>query len=58
MRAEQGVAILLAEQNAGVLDILDTLIVMQDGALGPARAAQQADKHDVADFMFGTETVQ
>jgi branched-chain amino acid transport system ATP-binding protein len=58
MRAEQHVAILLAEQNAGVLDILDTLIVMQGGALGEPRAARQADKHNVADYMFGTETLQ
>ena len=46
------------QQNAGVLDILDTLIVMQDGALGVPRSARQADKHDVAAYMFGTETVQ
>jgi branched-chain amino acid transport system ATP-binding protein len=58
MREEQQVAILLAEQNAGVLDILDTLIVMQGGALGVPQPARQADKHDVADYMFGTETVQ
>jgi branched-chain amino acid transport system ATP-binding protein len=57
MRAEQHVAILLAEQNAGVLDILDILIVMQGGVLGAPQAAQQANKRDVADYMFGTETV-
>jgi branched-chain amino acid transport system ATP-binding protein len=58
LREEQQVAILLAEQNAGVVDILDTLIVMQGGALGAPRPARQADKRNVAAYMFGTETVQ
>jgi branched-chain amino acid transport system ATP-binding protein len=56
LQAEQDVAILIAEQNAGVLDILDTLIVVREGTLGTSRAARQADKHDIADYMFGTGT--
>ena len=56
LRAEQDVAILIAEQNAGVLDILDTLIVVREGMLGTSRAARQADKHDIADYMFGAGT--
>jgi branched-chain amino acid transport system ATP-binding protein len=56
LQAEQDVAILIAEQNAGVLDILDTLIVVREGMLGTSRAAQQADKHDIADYMFGAGT--
>ena len=56
LQAEQHVAILIAEQNAGVLDILDTLIVVREGTLGTSRAARQADKHDIADYMFGTGT--
>jgi branched-chain amino acid transport system ATP-binding protein len=56
LQAEQDVAILIAEQNAGVLDILDTLIVVREGMLGTSRAARQADKHDIADYMFGAGT--
>lgn len=56
LQAEQDVAILIAEQNAGVLDILDTLIVVREGMLGASRAARQADKHDIADYMFGAGT--
>ena len=56
LRAEQDVAILIAEQNAGVLDILDRLIVVREGMLGTSRAARQADKHDIADYMFGAGT--
>ena len=56
LRAEQDVAILIAEQNAGVLDILDTLIVVREGMLGTSRAARQADKHDIAGYMFGAGT--
>jgi branched-chain amino acid transport system ATP-binding protein len=56
LQTEQDVAILIAEQNAGVLDILDTLIVVREGMLGTSRAARQADKHDIADYMFGAGT--
>lgn len=56
LQSEQDVAILIAEQNAGVLDILDTLIVVREGTLGTPRAARQADKHDIAGYMFGTGT--
>jgi branched-chain amino acid transport system ATP-binding protein len=56
LQAEQDVAILIAEQNAGVLDILDRLIVVREGMLGTSRAARQADKHDIADYMFGAGT--
>jgi branched-chain amino acid transport system ATP-binding protein len=56
LQAEQDVAILIAEQNAGVLDILDSLIVVREGMLGTSRAARQADKHDIADYMFGAGT--
>lgn len=53
LRDEQGMSILLAEQNAGAIDVIDSLMVMRSGVLSEARATKDTDKADVADYIFG-----
>jgi branched-chain amino acid transport system ATP-binding protein len=52
--AESGLAILLAEQNASVVEIIDTIAVMQNGVVTESRAVEKADVEGIAQFMFGT----
>jgi branched-chain amino acid transport system ATP-binding protein len=53
LRDDTGLGILLAEQNAGVVDIIDTIIVMQSGTISDARAVEKADAEGIAHYMFG-----
>jgi branched-chain amino acid transport system ATP-binding protein len=53
LRDESGLGILLAEQNAGVVDIIDTIIIMQSGSISESRAVERADAEDIAHYMFG-----
>jgi branched-chain amino acid transport system ATP-binding protein len=53
LRDERGLGILLAEQNAGVVDIIDTIVVMQDGLITQSRPVQKADSEGIAHYIFG-----
>jgi branched-chain amino acid transport system ATP-binding protein len=53
LRDVTGLGILLAEQNASVVDIIDTIIVMQSGTITQARAVEKADAAGIAEYMFG-----
>jgi branched-chain amino acid transport system ATP-binding protein len=53
LRDESGLGILLAEQNAGVVDILDAIIMMQSGTITESRPVERADTDDIAQYMFG-----
>lgn len=50
---QDGLGILLAEQNAGVVDIIDTIMVMQSGCITESRAVEKADAEGIAEYMFG-----
>jgi branched-chain amino acid transport system ATP-binding protein len=53
LRDERGLGILLAEQNASVVDIIDTIVVMQDGLITQSRPVQKADSEGIAHYIFG-----
>lgn len=51
---ETGLGILLAEQNAGVVDIIDNIAVMQSGYITENRAVERSDAAGIAEYMFGS----
>jgi len=53
MSREMGLGILLAEQNAAVADIADTLIFMQGGRVTESRPVERSDAVDIAGLVFG-----
>ena len=53
MSREMGLGILLAEQNAAVADIADTLIFMQGGRVTESRPVEKSDAVDIAGLVFG-----
>jgi branched-chain amino acid transport system ATP-binding protein len=53
LRDDGGLGILLAEQNAGVVEIIDTIMVMRSGTITQARAVEKADTAGIAHYMFG-----
>jgi branched-chain amino acid transport system ATP-binding protein len=53
LRDETGIGILLAEQNAGVVEIIDTIVVMQSGNITQSRPVEKADVDGIAHYMFG-----
>jgi branched-chain amino acid transport system ATP-binding protein len=52
--SDTGLGILLAEQNASVVEIIDTIAVMQSGVVAESRAVEKADAAGIAQYMFGT----
>jgi branched-chain amino acid transport system ATP-binding protein len=53
LRDEGGMAILLAEQNAGVVDILDTIAMMHSGNMTESRPVEASDREGVQEYVFG-----
>jgi branched-chain amino acid transport system ATP-binding protein len=53
LRDENGLGILLAEQNAGVVEIIDTIMIMQGGSVTQSRPVETADAEEIAHYMFG-----
>ncbi len=54
LRDEKGLGILLAEQNAGVVGILDSITMMQSGVISETRAVEATDTEGIAHYMFGS----
>lgn len=50
---EDGLGILLAEQNAAVAQFADTLIFMQGGRITESRPVERSDAVDIAGLVFG-----
>jgi branched-chain amino acid transport system ATP-binding protein len=53
LRDERGLTILLAEQNAGVVDLIDQITVMHSGTVTEVRDARAADAAAIGHYMFG-----
>jgi branched-chain amino acid transport system ATP-binding protein len=53
LRDEKGLAILLAEQSAGVVGIIDTITMMQSGVISETRPVEASDTEGIAHYMFG-----
>ena len=53
LKEDTGIGILLAEQNAGVVEIIDTFVLMQSGEITESRPVEQADVDGIAKYMFG-----
>ena len=53
LRDEVGIGILLAEQNVGVLDILDTVAMMSAGVITESEPVTAADAVGIGRYMFG-----
>jgi branched-chain amino acid transport system ATP-binding protein len=50
---EMGLGVLLAEQNAAVAEIADTLIFMQSGSVTESRPVDRSDAANIARVVFG-----
>jgi branched-chain amino acid transport system ATP-binding protein len=53
LREEGDMGILLAEQNAGVVEILDLMMMMQSGNMTQSRPVQASDREGVQQYVFG-----
>lgn len=53
LRDQGDMGILLAEQNAGVIDILDLMMMMHSGNLTESRPVEAADREGVQQYVFG-----
>jgi branched-chain amino acid transport system ATP-binding protein len=53
LREEGDLGILLAEQNAGVVEILDLMMIMHSGAMTDSRPVQASDREGVQQYVFG-----
>jgi branched-chain amino acid transport system ATP-binding protein len=53
LRGEGDMGILLAEQNAGVIDILDVITLMHSGTVTESRPVEASDREGVQRYVFG-----
>jgi branched-chain amino acid transport system ATP-binding protein len=53
LRDEGEIGILLAEQNAGVVEIVDILTMMHSGNMTESRPVQASDREGVQEYVFG-----
>jgi branched-chain amino acid transport system ATP-binding protein len=53
LRDEGEMGILLAEQNAGVVDILDLMMMMHSGNMTESRPVEASDREGVQQYVFG-----
>jgi branched-chain amino acid transport system ATP-binding protein len=53
LRSEGDMGILLAEQNAGVVEILDMITMMHSGNVTESRPVEASDREGVQEYVFG-----
>jgi branched-chain amino acid transport system ATP-binding protein len=53
---EGSIAVLLAEQNAGVLEVCDTGMLMRNGELSAPRPVDATSESELADYIFELST--
>jgi branched-chain amino acid transport system ATP-binding protein len=54
LRESTDITILLAEQNAGVVEILDTVLVMENGQItGTSAAGKASQRQELEAYLFG-----
>jgi branched-chain amino acid transport system ATP-binding protein len=53
LRGEGDMGILLAEQNAGVIEILDVITLMHSGTVTESRPVEASDREGVQRYVFG-----
>ena len=53
LRDDGGLGILLAEQNVGVIDVIDSIVMMQAGLITESRPVREGDATTVAQYVFG-----
>jgi branched-chain amino acid transport system ATP-binding protein len=53
LATENSIAVLLAEQNAGALNVCDTVCLMRDGELSPPESTDSAENERIASYVFG-----
>jgi branched-chain amino acid transport system ATP-binding protein len=54
LKSTQLTTILLAEQNAGVIDVCDELLLMREGQIATQEHASTAEAEQVRSYVFGT----